>query len=145
MDNRNTIGKILSRLEENLPFIEKDDIIETEKTQYPDYRLPSKEKNIILNGVSMTMPLASSKEAKAMLKTDKSPLLEVYKNLERGDILIVKETGPNKILVENLSVKDEYRKPFEIEKLDVIKGNFNVVKRKSIGLLKTLQELISDN
>lgn len=89
----------------------------------------------------MTRPYATSKESKDMLKRDKSPLLEIYKDLERGDILMVKTVGDNKVIVENLSIKEEYRQDFEIEKIDVIKGRFNVVKRKSIDLIKALERL----
>ena len=45
----------------------------------------------------------------------------------------------------NPSLKEEYKKDFEIEKLDIIKGNFNVVKRRSIDLIKTLNKLIGDS
>ena len=52
----------------------------------------------------------------------------------------IKLTATSEYL-ENLSLKEEYRKDFEIEKIDVIKGRFNVIKRKSIDLLKTLEKL----
>lgn len=143
MDNRNTIGKILNRLENQMPLVEEGDIIETIKTFFPSFNIPKHDKNIIIEGVEMTMPFASSMETKMMLTRDKSLLLSIYKDTNRGDILSVKEVKPNKIVVENLSIKEEYRKDFEIEKLDIIKGNFNVVKRKSIDLIKTLNKLMS--
>lgn len=143
MDNRNTIGKILNRLENQMPLVEEGDIIETIKTFFPSFNIPKHDKNIIIEGVEMTMPFASSMETKMMLTRDKSLLLSIYKDINRGDILSVKEVKPNKIVVENLSIKEEYRKDFEIEKLDIIKGNFNVVKRKSIDLIKTLNKLMS--
>lgn len=143
MDNRNTIGKILNRLENQMPLVEEGDIIETIKTFFPSFNIPRHDKNIIIEGVEMTMPFASSMETKMMLTRDKSLLLSIYKDTNRGDILSVKEVKPNKIVVENLSIKEEYRKDFEIEKLDIIKGNFNVVKRKSIDLIKTLNKLMS--
>lgn len=145
MDSRNSISKILNRLENEMPLVEEGDIIETIKTIYPSSKIPKEERNIILEGIEMTMPMASSKESKLLLEREKSKLLEVYKDIDRGDILIVKKIHPNKIIVENCSVKDEYKKDFEIEKLDIIKGNFNVVKRRSIDLIKTLNKLIGDS
>jgi hypothetical protein len=145
LDSRNSISKILNRLENEMPLVEEGDIIETIKTIYPSSKIPKEERNIILEGIEMTMPMASSRESKLLLEREKSRLLEVYKDIDRGDILIVKEIHPNKIIVENCSVKDEYKKDFEIEKLDIIKGNFNVVKRRSIDLIKTLNKLIGDS
>lgn len=144
MDSRNTICKILNNLENQIAIVEAGDIIETVKTTYPSFEIPKEDKIIVLDGIKMTPPLASSKEAKMMLIKDKSPLLCIYKDLGRGDILSVKKVLNNKIIVENLSVKEDYRKDFEIEKLDIIKGNFNVIKRKSIDLIKTLNRLMGE-
>ena len=141
MKSKNTICEILNRLEKQLPIIEAGDIIETLRTEYPKSSEKRERKNIILEGVEMTAPFATSRESKEMLKKDKSKLVQIYKDLERGDILSVKAVNDNKIVVENLSIKEEFRKDFEIEKLDVIKGRFNVVKRKSIDLIKTLEKL----
>lgn len=141
MKSKNTICEILNRLEKQLPIIEEGDIIETLRTEYPKPEEKRERKNIILEGVEMTPPFATSRESKEMLKKDKSKLVKIYKDLERGDILLVKTVKDNKIIVENLSIKEEFRKNFEIEKLDVIKGRFNVIKRKSIDLIKTLEKL----
>lgn len=141
MRSKNTICEILNRLEKQLPIIEEGDIIETLRTEYPKPDEKRERKNIILEGVEMTPPFATSKESKEMLRKDKSKLVQIYKDLERGDILSVKTVKDNKIIVENLSIKEEFRKDFEIEKLDVIKGRFNVIKRKSIDLIKTLEKL----
>jgi hypothetical protein len=128
-----------------MPLVEEGDIIETIKTIYPSLNSSKEKRNVILEGVEMTMPLASSRETKILLKKENSKLLKVFKDVDRGDILIVKEINPNKIVVENCSLKEEYKKDFEIEKLDIIKGNFNVVKRRSIDLIKTLNKLIGDS
>ena len=145
MDSRNSISKILNRLENEMPMVEEGDIIETIKTIYPSLKIPKKERNIVLEGVEMTMPLASSRESKMLLNKENSKLLNIFRDIDRGDILIVKEIHPKKIVVENCSLKEEYKKDFEIEKLDIIKGNFNVVKRRSIDLIKTLNKLIGDS
>ena len=70
MDSRNSISKILNRLENEMPMVEKGDIIETIKTIYPSLKTPKEERNIIFEGVEMTMPLASSKESKMLLSKD---------------------------------------------------------------------------
>lgn len=144
MDKRNSISKILNRLENQMPLAEAGDLIETSKTFYPSYKTLKETKNVIIDGVEMTAPLAASRETKVMLKKDKSPLLKIYKDINRGDLLYIIEASDNKIIVENLSVEEEFRKPFEIEKLEIVKGNFNIVKRKSIDLLKTLNQLTGE-
>ncbi len=144
MDKRNSISKILNRLENQMPLAEAGDLVETSKTFYPSYKMLKKTKNVIIDGVEMTAPLAASRETKVMLKKDKSPLLKIYKDINRGDLLYIIETSDNKIIVENLSIEEEFRKPFEIEKLEIVKGNFNIVRRKSIDLLKTLNQLTGE-
>lgn len=141
MRSRNTINEILKRLSKEVPIASENDIAEAIKTQYPSYDVPKSKKNIIIEGIEMTVPLCTSQETKKMLIRDKSPLLEIYKDLDRGDILIIKEASDNDLVVENLSIKEEYRKPFTIEKLDIVKGNYNVIRRKSIDLVKTLEKL----
>lgn len=141
MKNRNTINEILARLSKEIPIATSNDIVETTRTKYPSYEIPKRDKNIIIEGVEMTLPLCTSQETKCMLLRDKSPLLEIYKDLDRGDILLIKETSDNDLTVENLSIKEEYRRPFKIEKLDIVKGNFNVIRRRSIDLVKTLEKL----
>ena len=107
MDSRNSISKILNRLENEMPMVEEGDIIETIKTIYPSLKIPKKERNIVLEGVEMTMPLASSRESKMLLNKENSKLLNIFRDIDRGDILIVKEIHPNKIVVENCSLKEE--------------------------------------
>lgn len=145
MDKRNSISKILNRLENQMPLAEVGDLVETVKTFYPSYKILKEEKNIIIDGLEMTPPLAASREMKNMLKKDKSSLLKIYKDINRGDLLNIVEVFDNKIVVENLSIKEEYKKRFEIEKLELVKGNFNIVKRKSIDLLKTLNQLTGED
>lgn len=140
-NSRNTIKNILERLSKDVPIATENDIAEVIRTQYPSCDVPRKEKNIVLEGVEMTVPLCTSQETKKMLIRDKSPLLEIYKDLDRGDILVIKEAGDNDLLVTNLSIKEEYRKPFKIEKLDIVKGNYNIIRRRSIDLIKTLERL----
>ena len=46
-----------------------------------------------------------------------------------------------KVIVENLSIEKEFRKEFEIDKIEIAKNNFNLVRRRSIELLKTLNKI----
>jgi hypothetical protein len=126
-----------------VPAISEQDIIETISTLYPasDHL---KENNIVINETVMTTPLATSQEIKSLLQKDNSPMLKIYKELERGDVLKVLEINNSEIMVENLSIKEEYRKPFKINKIDIAKGNFNVVKRKSIDLIKALSKVMPE-
>ena len=140
-NSRNTINNILERLSKDIPIATENDIAEVIRTQYPSCEIPRGERNIVLEGMEMTVPLCTSQETKKMLIRDRSPLLEIYKDLDRGDILVIKEAGDNELLVTNLSIKEEYRKPFKIEKLDIVKGNFNIIRRRSIDLIKTLERL----
>jgi hypothetical protein len=89
----------------------------------------------------MTPPLACNKEWKMFMLKDESVLCEIYREFDRGDILKVKRIEGNKVFVENLSIEEEFRKEFSIDKVDIIKKKFNLVKRKSIGLLKSLKKL----
>ena len=73
-----------------VPSITTQDIIETISTLYPTPE-HLKENNIIINETVMTSPLASSAEVKSLLQKDNSPLLEIYKELSRGDVLKVLE------------------------------------------------------
>ena len=89
----------------------------------------------------MTVPTASSKQYKNFLIKEKSPLLEVFKDLGRGDVLVVQKIEKNKIYVKNTSLKDEYSNPFIIDKYQILKKEFRVIKRKSSELSKTINML----
>ncbi len=136
-----TINKILERLSKEIPIAEEGDILETQKTLYPSASVPREDKNIIINSIEMTPPLACSKEWKNMLLKDRAPLCQIYKEFDRGDILKVKRVTKTKVIVENLSIEKEFRKEFEIDKIEIAKNNFNLVRRKSIELLKTLNKI----
>ena len=122
MQYKQTLNNILSRMSEEVPIIKDGDILETFKTLYPN--LDEKRRNIIIEGMEMTRPLACSQNAKSMMREDGSSLLQIFTDLNRGDILKVKSIDGNKILVTNLSIREEYRIDFEIDKLDVLKKNF---------------------
>jgi hypothetical protein len=141
MQYEKTLNKIMQRLSKEVPIVEIGDIFETEETLFPEASVPREEKNIIINSTEMTPPLACNKEWKMFMLKDESVLCEIYREFDRGDILKVKRIEGNKVFVENLSIEEEFRKEFSIDKVDIIKKKFNLVKRKSIGLLKSLEKL----
>jgi hypothetical protein len=141
MKYRNTLNEIMNSLKKEVPIIEDGDILETFSTIYPDYSIKRKEKNVIIEGTEMTVPLAASQSAKDMMKKDGSTLLKIYKDVNRGDILKVKKIEGNKITVENSSLKEEFRKDFVIDKFDIMKKNFVVIQRRSADLTESLKNI----
>lgn len=141
MEYEKTLRKILKRLSKEIPIVEDGDLLETFKTIFPEASIKREDKNIIVEGIEMTAPLACNKEWKAMMLKDKSIICEIFRDFERGDILKVKRIDKNDVFVENISIEEEFRKEFCIDKTDIIKKNFNVIRRKSIDLLKSLEKL----
>ena len=141
MQYEKTLNKIMQRLSKEISIVEIGDIFETEVTKYPDVSIPREEKNIIVEGTEITPPLACNKEWKNLMLKEKSILCQIYREFDRGDILKVKDIKNNKVIVENLSIEEEFRKEFEIDKTDIIKKNYNLIRRKSIDLLKSLEKL----
>lgn len=138
MQYKATINTILKELSEDFVLAKEGDLAETLETLY----LTTETKNnIVINGQKMTIPLAASKETKKLLIKEKSPVIAIYNDLKAGDILLIKESSANKMLVENISIKDEYRIPFYIEKIDVLKKQYNIVRRKTLRLIETLEKL----
>ena len=136
-----TINKILERLSKEMPIPEEGDILETNKTIFPDASMPREEKNIILDSIELTPPLACSKEWKNMFLKEKAILCQIFRDFDRGDILrITKIEGPY-VIVENLSIEEEFRKEFKIDKIEIVKKNFNLIRRKSIELIRSLEKL----
>lgn len=136
-----TINKILERLSKEIPIAEVGDILETQKTVYPDSNTPREEKNIIIDSMEVTPPLACSKEWKHLMLKDKASLCQIYKDFDRGDILEVKRIEKNYVIVENLSIDEEFKKEFKIDKIEIAKKNFSLIRRKSIELCRTLDKL----
>ena len=141
MQYEKTINKILSRLSNDILVIEEGDILETQKTIFPKYSQKREEKNIIIDSTEVTPPLACSKEWKKLMLKEKAMLCQIYKDFERGDILKVRRLEGSKIIVENLSIDEEFRTEFEIDRTEIFKKNFNLIKRRSIDLVKSLEKL----
>ena len=139
-----TLKKLLKEMSENIPIIKEGDIIETIKTLYPSSNISKKEKNIIIEGIEMTRPLVTSKRTKKVFIKEKSPLLEMFNELTRGDLLKVEKIIDNKIFCENISIKENFKNniidtKLVINKLDILRGDYKLVQRgkgKIINLLK---------
>ena len=141
MQYEKTINQILQRLSKELPIAEVGDLLETQKTIYPLGSLPREEKNIVIESMEVTPPLACSKEWKKLLEKEKAPLRQIYKDLTRGDILRVKRVEDGYLIVENLSIDDEFRKDFRIGKIEIAKKNFSLIRRKSIEIIRVLENI----
>lgn len=141
MQYEKTINQILQRLSKELPIAEVGDLLETQKTIYPLGSLPREEKNIVIESMEVTPPLACSKEWKKLLEKEKAPLRQIYKDLTRGDILRVKAIDDGYLIVENLSIEDEFRKDFRIGKIEIAKKNFSLIRRKSIEIIRVLENI----
>lgn len=139
-----TLKNLLKEMSENIPIIKEGDIIETIKTLYPSSSVSKKEKNIIIEGIEMTKPLVTSKRTKKVFIKEKSPLLEIFNELTRGDLLKVEKIIDNKIFCENISIKENVMNniintKLVINKLDILRGDYKLVQRgksKIINLLK---------
>lgn len=141
MQYEKTINQILQRLSKELPIAEVGDLLETQKTVYPLGSLPREEKNIVIESMEVTPPLACSKEWKKLLEKEKAPLRQIYKDMTRGDILRVKRVEDGYLVVENLSIDDEFRKDFRIGKIEIAKKNFSLIRRKSIEIIRVLENI----
>lgn len=145
MQYEKTINEILARLSKEIPLAEVGDILETQKTIFPSGSELREDKNIIINSKEITPPLACSKKWKKLLLKEKSDLCEIYKDFNRGDLLKIKQVLPGKIIVENLSIDDEFRKDFEVDIFEIAKKNLTLVRRKSIELSRSLDKLDDKN
>lgn len=141
MQYEKTINKILQRLSKELPIAEEGDLLETQKTLYPAGNLLREDKNIIINSMEVTPPLACSKEWKKLLEKEKAPLCQIYKDFTRGDILKVKKIEDGYLIVENLSIDEEFKKEFKIDKIEIAKKNFSLIRRKSIEIIRILENI----
>lgn len=131
---KTTLEKLLNEMNDNVPIIKIGDIIETIKTIYPNSSIPKKEKNIIIEGVEMTKPLVCSKKTKKMFIKENSPLVELFNEKTRGDLLKVISITKNKIYCENLSLNtsignNSIENKIIIDKFDVLRGDFKLVQR----------------
>lgn len=76
---------------------------------------------------------------------ENAPLCEIYKDMTRGDILKVKRVEGGNLIVENLSIDNEFRKEFKINKIEIAKKNFSLIRRKSIEIIRILESIGEEN
>lgn len=136
MKYEKTINDILKKINSEIEIVSPGDMLETCKTQFI-----LKKNNYVIDGITMTIPSACSQQWKKILIKEKSPLLKAYKDITRGDVLVVEKIEKNKVYVKNISLKDEYSNPFVIDKLQILKKEFNVIKRRSLELSRTIDKL----
>jgi hypothetical protein len=65
--------------------------------------------------------------------------------MTRGDILKVKRVEGGNLIVENLSIDNEFRKEFKINKIEIAKKNFSLIRRKSIEIIRILESIGEEN
>lgn len=140
-----TLERLLKDMSDNIPLIKEGDIIETIKTLYPSHNIPKRIKNIIIEGVEMTRPIATSKRTKKIFIKEKSPLLEMFNELTRGDLLKVTKITKNKITCENISIKENVHdnivnNVFIIDKLDILRGDYKLVQRGKTKITNLLKD-----
>lgn len=138
-----TLRLLLDEVRKELPTLKEGQVFETLKSIYPTSDKKRFEKNIFLEGVEMTKPLAVSKKAKDLFKRDSSPLYEFYKETKKGDYLKVVEVRKNGELVcENISLKDDIRKKYYSNDYiiltleDILNGTVKQVKRNISKILQ---------
>jgi hypothetical protein len=136
MKYEKTINDILKKINSEIEIVSPGDMLETCKTQFI-----LRKNNYVIDGIRMTIPSASSQQWKKILIKEKSPLLKAFKDITRGDVLVVEKIEKNKVYVRNISLKDEYSNPFVIDKLQILKKEFNVIKRRSLELSRTIDKL----
>lgn len=138
IDKSITLEKLLNEAKERIGKIEKGQVYETMVSIYPKDNVPSSEKNVIVNDVKMTLPLASSSRAKREYNKSGCSLKEIFKEGAKGDYLLVEDVAGDDIICRNISIsKDKYdtlykypsMKKVTITKDDIVNGNVKRVYR----------------
>lgn len=125
-----TLRLLLDELGEGMPSFEEGQIYETMKSIYPNANEMKREKrNILIEGVVMTKPLAVSKKSKELFIKEKSPLVAFFKDTTRGDFLKVVKVEGNNAYCKNISLNEKMRdKYYKDELVKITKEDlFNVV------------------
>jgi hypothetical protein len=137
-----TLRLLLEDLKKDLPPFKVGEVFETMKSIYPPSTMKRIEKNIIVEGIEITKPLAVSKKAKELFKKDKSVLSTFYVDFKKGDLLKVINVKNGVAICENVSIKNEFKELYyknqliEITIEDVISNNVRQVKRNVKKILQ---------
>jgi hypothetical protein len=147
MDERSniTLRLLLEEIKKDLPPFKVGMVFETIKSIYPPSSMKRWEKNIIIEDVEITKPLAVSKKSKELFRKDRSVLSEFYADYKKGDLLKVVSIKEGKAFCENVSIKKEYKERYynqqlvEITLEDIISGNIKQLKRNAIKYMEELK------
>ena len=137
-----TIRSLLEELKEHFPKFENDQIFETLKSIYPDSKIPKEKKNIKLENVTFTKPLALSRKDKSSLIKEESKMVGFFKNLSRGDFLRVVGVEESSAKCINVSLNEDVAKKYYKDEVviltieDVANGIVRPYKRKISKYLK---------
>jgi len=109
-----TLGSLLEELKAQPPKLEKGQFFEVLKSIYPSDKVFAENKNIIIEGQKLTIPLAMSQKAKRQFKKDNSPFFSFSKDNTRGDFLEIVETDGKTAKCINKSINEEIQAKFYI-------------------------------
>lgn len=136
-----TLRLLLEDLKKDLPAFKVGQVYEVLKSFYPTVTTKRDKKNIVLEGVEMTKPLAVNKKAKELFLKDKSPLCEFYKDFKRGDYIEVIKIENGKAYCINRTLKEDILEKYyaeqyiEIDYEDILNGAIRQVKRNAKKIL----------
>jgi hypothetical protein len=140
-----TLEALLEEAKKEIGKIEVGQVYETLNSIYPDDSVLPSEKNVIINGNKMTLPLASSSKTKKEFRKKGDSFYNFFKEGIKGDYLLVEDISGNDIVCKNISItegsmKDYYKYPsmkkISITKDDIVKGNVKRVYRGYKGHLE---------
>jgi len=137
-----TLGTLLEELKKQTPKFEKGQFFEVQKSIYPNTKVLKENKNVLIEGKILTLPMACSQKAKRQFKKDKSPFFNFSKDNTRGDFLEIIETDGYTAKCINRSLKEKIQKEYYInEDIKYISITFddimdNTIKRVYRGIKK---------
>ena len=131
-----TLRLLLEEMGDVIPSFKVGQIFETLKSIYPNTNDMRREnRNIIVEGVMMTKPLAVSRKSKELFRKEESPLYNFFKDSTRGDFLKVVKVDGDNAYCQNVSLKEDIANKYykneliKISKEDILNGNLKQFKR----------------
>jgi len=133
-----TLESLLEEAKKEICEIEEGQVYETMNSIYPDDTISPFDKNVVINDVKMTLPLASSSRAKREFKKNGSSLKTLFKEGIKGDYLLVEKVEGENIICKNMSISEDYFEKYYkspsmqqviITKEDIATGNVKRVYR----------------
>lgn len=146
MTSKSILEQLMEEAKNQLCKIEVGQVYEAMTTFYPNEKVPPEEKNVIVEDIKMTLPLAFSCKSKKDFLKDKTKIKKFFKEGTKGDYLLVKKIKGDLIMCKNISINEEFynqyyktpgMKKIIITKDDIVKGN---VKRVYRGFKNHLEE-----